>query len=100
MIHTIQKLLLISSIGALHVLSAQEHYLERYAVDSEIAQVLDTHHEHIAELLADVDAGSKKHAVWQFEWLPHYYVKYGLRVLRVWKKCRRLSIAVILLLYA
>ncbi len=78
MTRSVQKLLFISCIVIAHVLSAQEHYLERYAVDPEVIALLDAHSELLAAKLAEVEDGSKKHGVWTFEWLPHYYVKYGL----------------------
>lgn len=75
----IQGLLLLSSLALVSLtLRGQEHYLDRYPVDPEIAAILDEHSDEIAQKLDQVDAGSKKHGVWTFDWLPDYYVKYGL----------------------
>ncbi len=59
-------------------LCAQKIHIEQYLVDQKIAEVLDEHSDIIAQKLLEVDSGSKKHGVWRFDWLPDYYIKYGI----------------------
>jgi hypothetical protein len=58
---------------------SRDHYIESYSVDPEIAAILDLHSEEISKKLQKIYASRwQKHGVWQFDWLPGYYVKYGL----------------------
>jgi len=61
--------------------SREDRYQELYLVEPEIAAILD---QHVDELYAKVKKIHPKTVrinrlgVWKFDWLPGYYVKYGL----------------------
>ncbi len=64
-------------------------YIEQYSVDQEIAPILAHHADEIQEQLENIHRGTKKHGVWQFDWLPGYYVKYGLARIAGMEKIQR-----------
>jgi hypothetical protein len=57
----------------------RDHYIERYLVEPEIAALLDLHSDDVSKKIEKIyESRTQKHGVWQFDWLPGYYVKYGL----------------------
>ncbi len=59
--------------------SSAEYYLSTYAVDPEIKAILDEHRKIIDKKVKKIHGKKLSHAlgVWQFDWLPGYYIKYG-----------------------
>lgn len=57
-----------------------EAFIQKYEVDPELKNLLDEHHQDIvAHLKYFAKHGlPKSPTVWQFKWLPGYYVKYNL----------------------
>ena len=60
------------------VLSGTLAARQDYAVKSDIQAILDDHSEEINKKIKKIYNGARMHGVWQFDWLPNYYVKYGL----------------------
>jgi hypothetical protein len=96
-----KRILLLGILGVLPFLNAQSSYLTKYLVTKDIQAILDAHSIEIAQKLQQKDSESQKHGVWQFGWLPRYYVKYGLARIRgmelmneVIKRCNLSSITV------
>ncbi len=77
-------LLLIASTQA-----SKTDFIEKYSVDSELQALLDDHVDEIARRLKKVHKGQQKHGVWKFDWLPGYYVKYGLARIRGMEKMKK-----------
>ncbi len=63
--------------------------LERYAVDSDIEAILDAHSHEIYKKIKKIDSTIQWHGVWQFDWLPGYYIKYGLERIKGVERIRR-----------
>jgi len=58
----------------------EDAYIRKYAVDPEIAAILDAHHDDIARVLRKAaDAGRTEHTTWNFPWLPNYMVKLNIK---------------------
>ncbi len=55
-----------------------DHFIHTYAVDPAIVPILDDHSKILAKKVAETHRDSQKWGVWQFDWLPGYYLKYGL----------------------
>ncbi len=69
-------LLLVSLMLSAH---RRDRYVERYSVEPEIAAILDRHSDQVFKCIKSIHKTRlQKHGVWQFDWLPGYYVKYGL----------------------
>jgi len=69
----------------------RDHYIEHYSVDPKIAAIMDRHSNEVSKKIKKINQSRmQKHGVWQFDWLPGYYVKYGLaRIdgMELMKKC-------------
>ena len=68
--------------GTTHAVRNILEHMETYAVDPKVAASLDTHSQTLFRKLRSIDRHGGQHGVWQFDWLPGYYVKYGLS--RIW----------------
>ncbi len=72
------KIVLILSILTLSASTRGVDIFKTYAVDREIKSILDMHSDEIFAKIKKVHTTTQWHGVWQFEWLPGYYIKYGL----------------------
>ena len=56
------------------------YYVEKYYVDPEIKTILDSHSSEIEQALESMRSPRKKYrdGVWQFSWLPGYFIKYDI----------------------
>lgn len=63
--------------------------LEPYAVDPEIRAILDAHSKEIFRKIKKIYSTIQWHGVWQFDWLPGYYIKYGLDRIKGVERIRR-----------
>ncbi len=80
MLHTrmIYTRILPASTYRTNIRQSTPSYEKSYPVDPTIATILDTKAPMLSKMAAEVHKSSQKHGVRQFEWLPGYYVKYGL----------------------
>ncbi len=59
--------------------SAQKEFILAHHVDKETTALLDTHSRTLSNLVTSIHSTPmQKNGVWQFEWLPGYYVKYNV----------------------
>ena len=82
--NTLYKLL-VTLIITSSILQAKQTIIEhmhQYAVDHDVASILDKHSNELYKKLMSISKNGGQHGVWQFSWLPGYYVKYGLS--RIW----------------
>jgi hypothetical protein len=67
------------AIARVKTLIDQEQLINQHLVDKDIAKVLDNHSSALGKLLDSIDkTHRKKGGVWQFKWLPGYYIKYNI----------------------
>lgn len=68
--------LLILFIGTVIRLDAIQ--IQKYEIEPHIKIILDAHSKEIAQKIKSTHTTTQWHGVWEFPWLPGYYVKYGL----------------------
>ncbi len=58
----------------------EELFIQTHLVDDRISAILDEHSELLEALTQKTNRTPyQKHGVWQFDWLPNYYVKYNTK---------------------
>ena len=63
----------------------EEAFIAAHLVDKDIEAILDKYSDQLGRLVDKVRATERrKHGVWQFDWLPGYYIKYNVD--RVYKR--------------
>ncbi len=82
-------LLLITILPYHHILPETHISLVDYMVDQELEEILDDYVDEIYEKLKKIHHGSRNHGVWKFEWLPGYYIKYGLARIKGMEKMKK-----------
>lgn len=60
-----------------------------YLVNEELQAILDNHADEIYQKIKKVNLSTQKHGAWTFDWLPGYYVKYGLARIKGMEKMKR-----------
>lgn len=71
---------LIFYCSSLIALSSEENFIRGHRADDNLVLLLDKHSDELASYVKKSFSsfGKKKHGVWQFDWLPGYYVKYDI----------------------
>ncbi len=85
-----QYILLLITVASYHQITPKSNIsLASYMVDQELEEILDDHVDELYKRLKKIHNGSRNHGVWKFEWLPGYYIKYGLERIIGMEKMKR-----------
>lgn len=63
--------------------------LASYGVEPEVKAILDEHSHEVYQKISKIHDTIQWHGVWQFDWLPGYYVKYGLERIKGVERIRQ-----------
>ncbi len=75
-----RTIILLCTLVSIRCGRSASYYIDTYAVDPSIEVLLDAHAHTLARKIDKLHGKRLRHAlgVWQFDWLPGYYVKYGV----------------------
>lgn len=79
LLHLTLVAFVIMIVGDAHPEMTETTFIERHRVEASLQEILDDHCELLASLVDTIHKTPlQKHGVWQFDWLPGYYVKYNI----------------------
>lgn len=81
----VKLLMLLIGMG----IQAHAIQIQKYEIEPHIKAILDEHSQEIAEKIESVHTTTQWHGVWEFPWLPGYYVKYGLERIKGVERIRK-----------
>ena len=74
-----QYVLLLAVLVPYYTIVAKKTAVQDHLVEQSLKEVLDAHSSELKKLVRETHATrNQKHGVWQFDWLPGYYVKYNV----------------------